>query len=173
MELSSVLVMAHSECCAWRGPVDERSLHQDLFVVSSALQAAMSWQPLKQDATWNRGWSLSIDVYDYTAILLLHIYRLKIPLTRIICQLLSRGYSVSGPWRLVRQVFCWRTSSCPSKEVTKITMPRSGKMVFVGFASQEVEPGPEKCKQRQVGECSMVRYRYSRGTLHPWDNEKR
>ena len=30
-------------------------------------------------------------------------------------------------------------SSSPCKEVTNITMPRSGKMVFVGFANREAE----------------------------------
>ena len=87
MELSSVLVMAHSVCCAWKGPVNERSLHQDLFLVSS-------WQPLKQDATWNRGLVAIYWCHDYPGLLLLHIYRLNTHSPVDHCQLLSRGYSV-------------------------------------------------------------------------------
>ena len=134
--------------------------------VSAALQAAMSWQPLKQDATWNRGWSLSIDVYDYTAILLLHIYRLKIPLTRIICQLLSRGYSVSDPWRLVLQL-----PFQGSDEDHNAALWKDGFCRFL--LAKRWSRDQRNANKRQVGECSMVRYRYSRGTLHPWDNEKR
>ena len=53
-------------------------------------------------------------------------------------------------------------------------MPRSGKMVFVGFASQEAENDSDQrnANKRRVGECSIVRYWYSKGTLHPWENEK-